>query len=179
MDWQELVTSTEELQVPRDGWGWMGKRWGKRKYPSLVVQELKEEREGPKADPQAYAHKQMHMHIALHYLCAHTSHTHKHTSLPALPHPGYQEGWCLAFACLRLPELRHRLPRSGWRQLSRSAGARVLRAVGLAKSHGAAAAGGLQGFPAWTGPPRLALRTSAGHLGEQVWDARLALWLWG
>lgn len=85
MDWQEPVTSIEELQVPRDGWGWMGKRFGKRKYSSLVVQGLKEERERPKADLQACAHTRMHMH-ASHITYVHTHYTHT-TTHPFLPSP--------------------------------------------------------------------------------------------
>lgn len=56
-DWQELVSSIGEFQVPRDGRGWMGKRWGKRRCPSLMVQGLNEEKEGPRTDLQACAHR--------------------------------------------------------------------------------------------------------------------------
>lgn len=142
MDWQELVSSIDELQVPGmggAGWGRDGEREGAHPQQS--------EREKAPKQVHKPAHANGCIHTAL-YICTHITYTQIHTQShtpPHLPYPRVSRKadiWPLYVK--QLPECKHNLPRSGQRQFGSSAGAGLLRSAGFARNHraGDAAAAG-------------------------------------
>lgn len=76
------MSSTEELQVPSNGWGWMGRE---EKREGAHPHRFRDEGKKAQNKLHACAHKQMQKQNSTVYLCAHVRHTQPR--VPSYPSP--------------------------------------------------------------------------------------------